>query len=507
MRKQLRLLAIIGAVVVLLGAALGVLVLTQPEQPEESSAPESSDTSIELLTVKRADKDDTYSLITEAVVTYDGETYTLQTNDDGQLYVKGYEALPIETYSLSSFESAVTSISAIQEITGTGNDADYGLDKPVATADITYYDGTKATLTLGAAAPQNAGYYFRLSGKDGIYLVDSTAAGRLMQPSVSYIGTTLMTAPVVKEEDKNAAAVLRDVSLKGPGLDREYSYRIIADDDGDTYFSTYVLTYPYKRGTNSNKLDDSILYATSLGANMAVKPFPTDEDLKKYGLDAPSITATIHTAVKNEVTVESSEEDGEDQTVTEYYNVQEHTFRLSAVTDGYFYALVDDIDCIYQISTLSLPWATLSYEDCVTPLLFLKNISTVSAMSFTYEGKTTQIALTHYPDEEDSDKSMIATVDGKAVKTSNIRAFYQVLLGINRAGAAPEEPTGDAEILFTYTDLDTNETTEIEIFKHSASVYIGRFDGGDIFKIRASEIDTLLKQYQNLVDGKDVLLG
>ena len=509
MRKQLRLLAIIGAV---------VLVLTQPEEAA-SSEEESvvSDTSVELLTVKReessseesGEEEDSSSLIKEATVTYDGETYTMQQLADGSLCIKGYEKLPVESSYFDSFEKAVTSIVATQEIVSTGVEADYGLDKPQATAVITYYDGTKATLTLGSAAPQSAGYYFRISGKDGIYLVDSDLAGTLMQPSLAYIGTTLITAPVVKEDSKTEdTVVLRDVTLKGPGVDRDYSYRLVADDDSSEYaYSTYVLTYPYKRATNTNNLGETILTSTSVYANMAVVPFPTDDDLKKFGLDTPSITATIHTAVQAVETIEASSEDEEDTTVTSYYNVQEHVLRLSEVVDGCFYALVDDIDCIYQISTTALEWANLSYEDCVTTLTFLKDITTVSEMTFTYNGKTTTFGMTHYPEEEDNEKNMVVTMDGKTITTGYFRSFYQVLMGIDRAGAAPAEPTGEPVIAFTYNDIDSDEVVTIELFQHSASVYIGRFDGGDIFKVRASEIDYLLRQYQNLLDGKEVLLG
>lgn len=512
MKKQLRLLAILGAVVVVLGAALSVVLLTKPEETEDSSSEESSDTTITLLEIKKqeesSESETSVSRITEAVLSVADETYTVCRNEDGQLYVKGFEKLPVESASLESLETELTKIVATQEIKSSGNDADYGLDKPTGTAAVTYYDGTKATLTLGSAAPQDAGYYFRISGKEGVYLVDSDLADALTRSSLSYIGTTLYSAPAVKSDDENGNAVLRDVTMKGPSLDREYSYRMSVEEDGSEFtFSTYVLTYPYKRSTNTNTLGQSITGATSLYADAAVVPFPKAEDLKKYGLDTPAITAQIHTAVQTSATKEPSETSGESETITSFYNVQEHTLKLSQVKDGAFYALVDDIDCIYKISASSLPWATLSYEDCVTSLMFLKDITTVSEMSFTYNGETHRFVLTHFPDEEDNEKNMAVKMDGKTVTTDYFRSFYQVLMGVDRAGAAPEEPKGSPEISFTYTDKDTKKATVIELFPYSASVYIGRFDKGDTFKVRASTVDELLRQYQNLLDGKEVLLG
>ncbi len=512
MKKQLRLLAILGAVVVVLGAALSVVLLTKPEDSGDSSAEESSDTSITLLEIKKqketSGEESAVSRIKEAVIKTGSETYTVCRDKDGQLYVKGYEKLPVQTSLFDSLETELTKIVATQEIKFSGNDADYGLDKPTATAEVTYDDGTKATLTVGAAAPQDAGYYFRISGKDGVYLVDSGLADALGYSAVSYIGTTLYAAPAVKSDDENGSAVLRDVTMKGPGLEREYSYRMAVADDGSEFtYCTYVLTYPYKRSTNTNTLGESIAGATSLLADTAVVPFPKTADLKKYGLDTPAINAEIHTAVQTSTTSEPSEVSGESKTITSFYNVQEHTIKISAVKNGTFYVLVDDIDCIYQVSASSLPWATLSYEDCVTSLMFLKDITTVNKMSFTFNGKTHQFALTHYPDEDDNEKNMAVTMDGKTINTSYFRSFYQVLMGVDRAGAAPEAPKGTPEISFTYTDKDTNRSTLIELFPYSASVYIGRFDKGDTFKVRASTVDELLRQYQNLIDGKEVLLG
>ena len=114
MKKQLRLLATLGAVVVVLGAALSVVLLTKPEDSGDSSAEESSDTSITLLEIKKQEEtsgeESTVSRIKEAVITAGSETYTVCRDKDGQLYVKGYEKLPVQTSLFDSLETELTKI-------------------------------------------------------------------------------------------------------------------------------------------------------------------------------------------------------------------------------------------------------------------------------------------------------------------------------------------------------------------------------------------------------------
>ena len=128
-------------------------------------------------------------------------------------------------------------------------------------------------------------------------------------------------------------------------------------------------------------------------------------------------------------------------------------------------------------------------------------------MTFTSGEDNGTFVLTHHPDDTDSDTNLDVTLNGKAVNIPDFRSFYQVLMGVTRAGAAPAEPTGDPEIVITYTDAATGTVTKIELFSYSPSVYIGRFDGGDIFKVRGSSIDYLVKQYGCIRDGKEVLTG
>ena len=510
MRKRLRTLVILGVVVAVLAGGLSVLLLTEPaETPNNGVTTTTADPALKLLSITREESDDDKDLpplVSAATITQGDTTFELTLNADNELYVKGYEKLPTNLTKTNSFVSNVTTVNALQKITGTGDDAAFGFDKPTATAEITYYDGTKATFTLGKEAPASAGYYFRLSGNSGTFLVSSYLATALTQPPSTYVGTVLVTAPVVKSDDTAGAAVLRDLSMEGPALDRPYSYRLVTEADRSEHaYAPYILTAPYLRTTDSNKLGQNVMSATAVTASQAVAPFPTEAHLEEYGLKTPSITATVRLAVRT--TKQEKNDAGETVDKTEYYNLATHTFKIGKEVDGSYYVLVDDIDCVYLVSASQIPWAELSYEDCVTPLMFLKDIGTVSKITIAFDGKTTVFDLIHFPEEEDYDEKLVAKMDGETVDTDNFRDFYQLLMAVERAGAAPAEPTGDPVFTVTYTDAETAYVTTVDMYQHSASVYIGVFDNGDVFRIKGSEIDHLLRQCRNMREGKEVQLG
>ena len=64
-------------------------------------------------------------------------------------------------------------------------------------------------------SPTKEGYYLREVGTNPVYLVDSTFASTISQPSTAYIGRNVVTAPTVKTDDDNGQAILREIELTG----------------------------------------------------------------------------------------------------------------------------------------------------------------------------------------------------------------------------------------------------------------------------------------------------
>ena len=152
MSKQVRTLIIAGvAVLALIGLLLGLLFLLPEKGGEESSTTTSSSTITVLDKSTDADGKTVSDPVSKVVIRRGDASYTVAPDEEGQLLVSGFEDLPVNTSALSTLTSNLATITASRKVADTSeNAADYGLDKPQATAEVTYADGTTATVELGS---------------------------------------------------------------------------------------------------------------------------------------------------------------------------------------------------------------------------------------------------------------------------------------------------------------------------------------------------------------------
>ena len=160
-----------------------------------------------------------------------------------------------------------------------------------------------------------------------------------------------MTAPTVKTDDDNGQAILREIELTGRVRTSPLILRRSTADDNLNNSSNYVITKPYFRAANSSSAVVTALGTyTSVTASGVEKPYPTAEDLKRYGLDDPYSTAVFTLAVE---TTETSETSGE-SAKTSITISKKHTIQLGNKNDnGEYYALVYNED-------QRIPWSTFS---------------------------------------------------------------------------------------------------------------------------------------------------
>ena len=505
MSKQIRTLLIAGvAVLVLVALLLGLLfLLPSGEEEEESSS--SSDTSITLLDKSTDENGDTISdPVSQAVFSQGGASYTIAPDEEGEMRVAGFDDLPVSTSAVSAMANNFATITATRKVADTSeNEADFGLDEPQATAEITYADGTVVTAELGDETPLEDGYYFRLSTDEAIYIVSTSLGSRMLDKAEAYVGTSLIVAPSTREDDENGQAVVYGMDLSGTvRASKPFSVRVYEEGDPSSLSSFgYVIDSPSMAGVSQNEDVQSLFSsATSLSATDTEKAHPTSEDLAEYGLDNPYSVCELTLAVQ------SSSTDEDDNTVIIYYNTTEHTIRLGNKNDdGYYYALIDDYDAVFLVSASSVPWAEAQYADVVNTFLFSNNIVDVASISLTADGEETTFELEHFPDAESNDEKLTVTVDGTVYPTSDFRSLYQVFMQVERYGETDETPAGDPDVVFT-VNLSDDSTPDVvaRFYKQSASVYICAIEGGDTYTVKASDVENMLTQVQRYLNGEEV---
>ena len=510
-KRARTLLAVCAAVVVLAGALTTLLLLPAPEDSASSGETSSTPAITVVDRSKDAEGETVENPVKSMTIQLESEEIAFITGEDGGLIVEQYKDLEPETYELSALASQTASITAVKDYGAVENPADYGFDNPTATVSATYHDDSTFSFEIGSQTPLKDGYYLRETGGTNVYEVELYVAETFTVPSTDYIGTTLMTSPEVREDDDSGQAVLRDMELSGTvRADKPFAFRMVTTEDTDFSLYTYMMTSPYLRGCNSDKIQNLQSF-TALTASSAVKAYPTEEDLAAYGLDEPYSVAELHTAVSTLVDDPdaSSTSSGEEaEQVTSFYNVAEHTIRVGDTDeDGNYYVMVDDIPVVYLVSSSSIStWVEAQYDDLADSLLFMRDITTVKNVSITIDGEKTTFDLTHYPDEEDRDDMMVVKSGDQTLDTASFRSLYQNLMGITRYGATESKPTGDPDVTVEIVPMEgEGDTIRVDLYQKDASLYTCVQDTGEYYEVKASLVTRIIENVPDYLAGEEIV--
>ncbi len=515
--KRTRTLILTSAAALILAAAVLVVTLF-PFSPADGGS-ENSGTSSDTPSVEDSivlidktvetdkDEEDETVEVTQMTVTNKDDSYTLVYNTKDKVYqLKGYEDLTLNASGANSMADCAAYIEAAAKVKVVENLADFGLDKPQATFTGTYHDGSTATLSVGKETPSGNSYYVSLQGDDNVYICSSSYVSYFTMTGASFVNTTLLSTPTVKSDDPNGTPTLREVTLTGRSHPVPLTLRRSAESDNSTLaLHTYIITAPYKRGV-SETVSNELTTFTSLSASEAAVLHPTAADKKKYGFDDPLTLAKVTLSVCT--TKDTESEDGETATTVEYYNTTKATVTIgSKDASGNYYVMMEGINAIFLVSSASLSMvAERTYDNTVNTLLFLKDITTVKQINVGIAGKQHKLTLKHYPDEEDRDKSLVVSEGDKSYITSDFRTLYQLMMGLDRYQPLKKTPTGTPALELELIDENDEVYLSASFYEVSGSIYHARTSEGETFTIKASKISHFIKQMDNFLNGKDVLV-
>lgn len=494
---RLRTLLIAVGLAALLAVIL-LLVLILPQGNADFSSGGSAVEEVQYYPVLK--KDD--SVIAQAVsIQNKTGSYTLRYDEKQKVYqLVGYEDLSLGA-NVDTVAETLKGLNATGRVEQATALADYGLETPTATVKADYSDGSACALLIGNETPSKEGYYVKLADDSTVYICSTSTMDYFLDADASFVSTTLITPPTVKEDDANGKAALKSVTLTGTAHPQKLSLRRMSTDDQQeyTYFS-YLITDPYLRGT-TDAVADALTGFTSLIADHAVVLHPTASDKKQYGFDSP------YTVADMEFAVETTSTKDDDTVVISYYNSS--TARLtvgSKNSNGDYYVMMDGINAIFLVSSGSLSEVVeRQYDNTVSSLLFIKDITTVSRVDMTVDGKTHCFMLKHSPDEEDSDKTLTVTKDGKTYSTPDFRTLYQLMMSISRYGKQDASPSGQPNLDITLYQSDGTVFLTAHIYPATGSVCTVRTSEGEQFAAKASAVTNFIKQLENYLDGKTVL--
>ena len=427
MTKRTKNLVVIGIFVLSMAIVLLILVLTQPKPDVDNGDSATGD----IISVLSYDRDDVANL---TIKNEYGE-YTIRNGVSG-FVIDEYNGFRQNSTTMGAAGRCAATINAQALVEENSQELEkYGLsaDSPEAQCDVVLKNGTKYTLFFGIDSPDGKTRYFRLADSNDVYTVLLNSSGYFFYAEDDFLSLTVTD----EISNNNTAPTLDHMTITRKDLD----YVLEFIDDSKQYGSNEVTmasaqfmispVYAYLDINHSN----AIMYGLwGLSATDIVKVHPTEEDMKKYGLDDPFCEVNLDAELINynikigNVASYQLDESGKPTTIP-----------------AQFYCYYNGIDIIYTFASDEVPWATFAPIDILSTMMTGNYIYAVDYITVTYYDDPIEYYIDVGGDLENNKLDYI-TVDGQEYDGDDFKELYKFILACRIDDLYMEEPPADALI-------------------------------------------------------------
>ncbi len=391
--------------------------------------------------------------------------------------VEGYEDFELQAGIPDQIASAAASLS-FTLVAGKDdgkNSAEYGFDSARSVATVTYNDGTKAIITVGSDAPQEAGTYIKFGDGEDIYVVDTEVV------SVFDFGLTdLMTLTInsaAETGDNNQAS---SITVSGANFPETIE---LVPNNSEKVNASYKLTSPiegYANEKESSLIEGGIrgLYADSV-----VMVNPSDSQLSSLGLSTP------YARVKAVYP---------DETVELICSKPDQSGNICLMTAGG--------KVVYTLSASKAPWSETSYEKLVSEYALYPRMVSLSNMTITSGGNdysfdlsSREVLTTDDDGEETKSTTTAVYFKGDEIQLENFSPLYNDASLIELADAGTGSFSGEPEFKITYTYAEDGSTDMIEFYPSDNNRYLAVLNGRVEGHARKSDITRVQNDINELV--------
>lgn len=473
------------AIVVCLGGALAALKLTDKDRPDNSS--EASSSSAESQTEKIMLTDYETENISAVNISNKYGGFTVEKPGSGKT---AWTIEPLDGLNQSVSEEAslvedAAKLEAKKTVEENAEDlSKYGFDDPQGEFTVNFTDGKKKTFVIGDNLPEENKYcYIKEKESSTVYSVLENNVKRFLKDKKDFLDKTLLASPETEEKFYGTLTVKRS------DLKRDMVFTDDPNADSAMMSAQVMISpiYSYLNGTGSTQTTHGLW---GLSAESAEVIFPQAPDMKKYGLDKPTVTV-LYSGNGNEYKfrignpVYKTDSEGKETTVIGSYY---------CYIEG-----VEGVDCIWKVSADSLPWTTVVPEDIITSVMTYNDITTVDSIIVKNSGKT----VTYELKSEDSNVTS-AGINGKETDVDRFKSFYQYILTCPTSEIYSEDPDGNS---FLSIEIKTGKGGDkLEFFKDSKTERkaVVKLNGVTSFRIPIKWTEKFVKNISLLADGKDV---
>ena len=407
--------------------------------------------------------------------TYDANT--LSFHRDGDWVYDGDEAFPVDEYKMESLLEPFSSFGVSFVIENVEDYAQYGLDEPVCTIDLTT-DQDSYQITLGSYSAMDEKRYVSI-GDGKVYLVSDDP---------------------LEEYDAGLSDLIKHDKM--PGMDDVTSIQFSgAQSYGIYYQENSAHTYceddvyfvqdqdvPLSTTRTEGYLNTMRFLSLTNYVNYKV----TEEELADYGLETPDLTVTV--AYTQEDTEGSETEGTVTLSVGRSAEQKEQAQEAEEGTDVSAYVRVGDSSIIYEITgTDYQALMAASYNDLRHQEVFWGDMTQVYQVDVSLDGESYTLTSTQ------GEETATWSYDGEEVDASS---FQNAVTALTASSFTDQEPTGGEEVSLTlYLDDENFPSVNITLYRQDGTYCLAEVDGQPVCLVERSAVVTLTEAIRSIVLG------
>ncbi len=468
-------------VLVLLAAGLWAVVnrttlLQKPEQPEATVAPS---TRVTLIGKEVKDFDQVavsgpaiapgYAI--KSQIEYDAEGKESEKPEGAARYlVLGEPTFALNDTLVDRMLQSATSITAQDTVATDAQDLSiYGLDAPQLVANVSYKDGTTATLNFGDKMPTGTGYYMSIDDQKTVYAVTSTP--------FSDFNRQLTELHVVKQPITMDAAEMKHVLIEQTGKPT------IELEQGDATvmqgMNSLRMLQPYQIDAHMTRGSELIAAITAISVKAYAGHAETPEQLAPFGLEPPAA----------HIVYEQNDGSKLDMKIG------------SAADELYAYCTIDESGDVYTVEKGLLAFLKNAIPaQLVDQFAGLVNIKNVDLLTVQGGGKTYALGISHEKtanDDGTETDNQSFTFDGQPAEDKPFKALYQEIIGMLFDKLRPENDTaqpGAVIATVTFKLNDGKPDRVIQYLEYDSDYSLIKDGEREMFLIKRQKVEGMLQK-------------
>lgn len=337
MKAKQRTILLLVALVIIAAAALALLTrANEKTEQAESAAAEGS------IPLSSFDMDE----LSEMAITYNGETLTIQSTEEGWVLAED-TTYHLDETSCNTMRTALADLNALRELIAQSGE-DYGMEEPQVTVRVTAAGQTN-TFYFGAQNSITGDVYVQKEGSDAVYTVYASKLSCFALTKEELFGAfhpagiTSSDIEAITLTTAGGQTICLQAMSEPVAADEGADSTSQADSEAETaesnasseveYETVWRLADDTTLDLDAEKVDDLVSALSSY-----VTAQVTDGDSVAYGFDSPLATVQITTADGN------------------------HLMSYAMGTDGY-YLMVDDDASIYTVNSTVIEALMVTEKD------------------------------------------------------------------------------------------------------------------------------------------------